>query len=168
MPNAETPFSDQTHGHPTDDDSSTVPNFLMDEDIQVLPDTHIKALMSNQFHVYGQPRERTINGTNMLRHASSWNLTWTDPKSDPKDFYESLKSRVEDYNILLMNYMDLTKDKIITTINNDNCKNSQNATIEMSKAMYNLFITYKDDWFKNNPKLELLLHYSETVMDWAS
>ena len=47
--------------------------------------------MPNQFDVHGQPQERTINGTNMLCHASSWNLKWTDSTSDPKDFMSLIK-----------------------------------------------------------------------------
>ena len=160
MPNAApNPFYS---GHPDSaDDSSTVQHFTMDDDVKYLPGHQNKPLMPNQFHVHGQPRERTINGTNMMRHASSWNLQWYDAKSDPKDFYESLKSRVEDYNILLLNYMELTKDKNIAAINNENCKNSDNAILEMSRSMYNLFMTYKKEWFKDNPKIDLLLHYED-------
>ena len=99
--------------------------------------------MPNQFRLHGQPRERTIRNTDMLRHAENWKLDWKDHHADPKDFYETLKSRVEDYGVLLKPYIDLNRDEDITTITEENCENYTNARTEMSRALYNLFVTYK-------------------------
>ena len=131
-----------------------------DSDIEYIRTT--RPLMPNQYQLRGQPKERTIQSTQMLRHANDWNLQWTDMTEDPKDFYENLRHRVEDYEILLNNYMDLDKEHDVSALVESDCKNYKNAHKEMSKALYHLFTTYKDKWFNKNPKLDLLLHYGET------
>ena len=68
-----------------------------DNDVEVLHTA--KSLMPNQYRIKGQPHERTIMGTNMLRHADNWNLSWKNCQDDPKDFYESLRGRIKDYGI---------------------------------------------------------------------
>ena len=154
-----TSFPSRPHA-PMDENSMSSP-FQQTDDSEVEFVHSSRALMPNQYRIKGQPRERTIMGTNMLRHADNWNLSWKNCNDDPKDFYESLRGRIEDYGIPLKSYMDLTRDSSLLTITRDICQNYDNASKEMSRHLYILINTYKKEWFDTNPKLDLLLHYGE-------
>ena len=130
-----------------------------DDEVEFIRST--RPLMPNQFRYKGQPREITINTTNMLRYASDWNLKWDDVETDPKDFYEDLRNRVENYGIVLKHYMDIDKDTSICAVTSNDIHNYDKAFYEMSKSLYSVINTYKNDWFGSNPKLDLLHHYGE-------
>lgn len=66
-----------------------------------------RVLMPNQFGIKGQPDHHSIQTSTMLQHATNWEINWKDPTTDPKDFYEDLKSRIEHYGIWLKGYMEL-------------------------------------------------------------
>ena len=120
-----------------------------------------RQLMPNQYRIKKHPKDKTIQTTKMLREAKDWHLTWKDMNEDPKDFYEDLKSRVEEYGILLKSYFQLTRHEDAAFITEDNCHNYKNAHSEMSKSLYNVIYNNQEEWFDKNPKRDLLYHYKK-------
>ena len=118
-------------------------------------------LMPNQYRYNKQPDVIYIQATKMLQHAANWKLKWTDDSTDPKDFYESLRSRIEFYGIMLKPYIALTRDATISVLNEFNCENFENAGTEMSKSLYTVLDTFQKDWFESNPKQNLKLEYED-------
>ena len=118
-----------------------------------------KPLMPNQFQIIGQPKEVKIDSQNMLRFAKDWNISWTDCTEDPREFYEVLRIRMEAYGVFIKPYLQLSKDEDIAVINENNCRNYKNAHSEISKSIFSIMYTNKDDWFGSNPKVDLLNYY---------
>ena len=118
-------------------------------------------LMPNQYRYNDQPDIIYIQSTKMLQHAANWKLKWTDDATDPKDFYESLRTRVEFYGIMLKPYIALTRGDSISVLNESNCENFENAGPEMSKSLYTVMDTFQREWFESNPKQNLKLEYED-------
>ena len=155
--NANTSTFDDNLCQPCSEDMDT--QQTEDDDVVYLRTS--RPLMPNQFQIHGQPREHKIDTNSMMRYSKDWNLSWTDSLQDPREFYESLRIRVQSYGILLKQYMQLSKDESITIINENNCRNFKNAYKEMTNAMFALVHEHREAWFGTNPKLDLIWHYDK-------
>ena len=116
-------------------------------------------LMPHQFRLKEDPDHINIQATKMLKDAASWNIEWKDPNMDPKDMYESLKSKIEYYGIYIKSYLDLTKDESICSLKDEDYINLPNAKQEMSKALFAVLESFRTKWFGNNPRVDLRHHY---------
>ena len=48
--------------------------------------------MPDQYRIKGQPDIIKVQTHNVLKYGDKWDITWKDPETDPKDFYESFKA----------------------------------------------------------------------------
>ena len=117
--------------------------------------------MPDQYRIKGQPDIIKVQTHNVLKYGDKWDITWKDPEIDPKDFYESFKARLEFFGIRIKSYMELTREESVCAINEQNSDNFEQASCEMSKAIYTAMSDFRSKWFGDNPKLELLCHYED-------
>ena len=118
------------------------------------------ALMANQFRVIGQKDVKTIQATQLLKHAPDWTTVhWRDATTDPKDFYENLKARVQHYGIYIKPYVKITREESICALERSKIENYDSAYEEMSVTLYALLDQFQEKWFDGNPRIDLILHY---------
>ena len=103
-------------------------------------------LCENEFIYPLGTKVKRINTPYMLKNAKDWNFTLK-KKEDIKQFYQSLQSRLLDYNIYLKQYEDITKDESLFSITQSNSENSQRANIVMTRALFTYFNDNKDTIF---------------------
>ena len=103
----------------------------------------------------------TTSTTVVLRFADEWDIQWKDCNEDLKDFYESLRSWLEYYVILLKPYMKLSRDEDICGLSNNTCENYNQVHPEMSRALYTVLLNFRQQWFAENPKLDTMLHFED-------
>jgi len=72
-------------------------------------------------------------------------------------FYDSFKSRLEQYNILIRQYSDITKKDGVRVLNVTNSVNHDSANRHMSCAIYNFLDDRKDTIFEHYPSAATLL-----------
>jgi hypothetical protein len=114
-------------------------------------------LMPNQYHFKGQPRPVSLNDSKMMAQADKWALKFI--SNSPQGFYESLRTKMAPFYILITPWNQIRHDTDIAFLNDSNSKNSELANIEMSKAVYNLCHEFRKTWFKSHNYTRSLLQY---------
>lgn len=91
---------------------------------------------------------KTIYALALEKSAKDWNLKIKD-NNDIRAFYERLRGKLAQFNILLKAYDNITKHTGIEEINTVNCTNYENARKYMSSTIFNYFDQYKTSIFEN-------------------
>jgi hypothetical protein len=118
-------------------------------------------LAHNQFKLHNEQKQRTVEQHYITKFAKDWNLHLASSKENTAAFYKELKTHTTQYNVLLLDYHDITKEKGIEAIMPDTCDNYASAKKAMSRALYVMFLAQKDEMFKSKYHKDLLLNYED-------
>jgi hypothetical protein len=118
-------------------------------------------LSHNQFKFHNEYKHRTVEQHYITKYAKDWNIRLHSSKQNTEPFYKDLKTHLTQYNVLLLDYHDITRSKGIEFINSTNCDNYENAKAAMSRALYVMFLTNKDTMFTSKYHKDLLLNYED-------
>jgi hypothetical protein len=117
-------------------------------------------LSSNQYQLKGQPRPVTINAALIISKASKWNIKLTSTAANPKPFYETLRSKLASYHVLITQWKDIRTESDIPYLTSANSRNADDANIAMSNIIFNTLLDNRKSWFKGNTyHRSLLTHY---------
>ena len=97
----------------------------------------------------------------ITKFAKDWNIHLSSSKENTAAFYKDIKTHTTQYNVLLIDYHDITKDKGIEFITSTNCVNYGPAKKAMSRALYVMFLAQKDEMFTSKYHKDLLLNYED-------
>ena len=109
---------------------------------------HNRPLSDKEFiYPLGTP-PKTIYALALEKSSKDWNLRIND-SNDLRAFYERLRGKLAQYNILIKAYDKITKHTGLEEFNIVNCVNYENAVIFMSNIIFNYLDQYKATIFEN-------------------
>jgi hypothetical protein len=113
-------------------------------------------LGDNKYQCPPNTKPKKIQAPQILKYSKDWSITIS-TKDDLKKMYNRLQSHLGYYNIPLLPWDELQRDKDIISLLPQNCTNYTNIRHTISSTIYDYFDTHQDTLFNkySTPKYTL-------------